>query len=162
MLKKVLLALILAVFCASTSKSQVIISLIFGDMLNSDKLEFGLDGGLNWSNISNLENSKSQRKFNLGFYFNIKLREKLYIRTGVLVKSTMGAEGIDPYYLENADLDSALVGSSVNRKLGYFNVPVMLKYKFYNDLFIEAGERCIKTSILSLSCYRRLILSKET
>jgi len=47
-------------------QSQVLISLLFGDKLNSDGLEFGLEGGLNFSKISGLEANKSLRALNLG------------------------------------------------------------------------------------------------
>jgi len=41
------------------AQSQVLLSLIFGDKLNSDGLKFGLKGGTNFSNISNLEKDKA-------------------------------------------------------------------------------------------------------
>jgi hypothetical protein len=122
-----------------TAKGQILISLLLGDKLNSDKLEFGLDGGLNWSNIGNLEGAEALRGFHLGFYFDIKLRQKLYLHTGVIVKSPMGAKGLDPYALGDAELDSVLSTASAARKLRYFNVPVLLKYNFYDQLFIELG-----------------------
>ena len=62
------LILLIAVFSIHQAKSQVLISLIFGDKLNSPFLEFGLEGGINFSNISNLESSGTNPGFNLGFY----------------------------------------------------------------------------------------------
>lgn len=38
--------------------SQVLIAAVFGDKLNSPDLEFGLEGGYNWSDISELDNNK--------------------------------------------------------------------------------------------------------
>jgi hypothetical protein len=76
--KKFYILLVISLLSINMSKGQVLISLVLGDKLNSDKLEFGLDGGFNWSNISNLENANVQRNFNLGFYFNIKMKEKLF------------------------------------------------------------------------------------
>ena len=63
---------------AYTANSQVLISLLFGDALNSPNVEFGLDGGVNFGNIANLESSKSLAMFNLGFYFDIKLKESAH------------------------------------------------------------------------------------
>lgn len=34
-------------FASASVQSQVLISSLLGDKLNSDKLEFGMDGGLN-------------------------------------------------------------------------------------------------------------------
>ena len=122
------------------SNGQVLISLLLGDKLNSGKVEFGLDGGLNVTNISGLQTSGNKYGFNLGFYFDVKLKNPSWIvHTGVLVKSTMGADDIPVYSLDNIDLDNAFSGGSVKRKLGYFNVPIMIKYKWKNNLFAEAG-----------------------
>jgi hypothetical protein len=139
MLKKILLILTFSLISINFSQGQVLISLIFGDKLNSDKLEFGLDGGFNWSTISSLEEANLKRGFHLGFYFDIKLQEKLFIHTGVIVKSPMGTEGLHPYSLGDDDLDSVLLESSVSRKLRYFNVPILLMYRFYGPLFVELG-----------------------
>jgi hypothetical protein len=122
------------------SNSQVLISILFGDKLNSGKVEFGLQGGLNWSTIKNLEGAKSLTGFNLGFYFDIKLKNPSWmINTGVIVKSPMGANDLPLYSLNDSHLDSSFAGGSVTRKLRYFNVPLMLKYKFRNNLFVKGG-----------------------
>ena len=48
---KSLTVFVFIVFFGTTAHSQVLISLLLGDKLNSDKIEFGLDGGLNWLKI---------------------------------------------------------------------------------------------------------------
>lgn len=139
-MKKTLLLLII-VLCTPAARSQVLISLVFGDKLNSEYLEFGLDGGVNFSSISNLDGSKSNLGFNLGFYFDIgsKKYPSWYINTGVIVKSPMGADNLDVYSLGNEALDNAYVDGHVNREIRYFNVPILLKYKFQNNIFVKAG-----------------------
>ena len=127
-------------FFGHASNSQVLISILFGDKLNSGKVEFGLQGGLNWSTVKNLEGAKSSTGFNLGFYFDIKLKNPSWmISTGVIVKSPMGANELPLYSLNDFHLDSSFAGGSVTRKLRYFNVPVTLKYKFRNNLFVKGG-----------------------
>lgn len=138
-MKKILLV---SLFCIGIceAQSQVLISLLFGDKLNSGKVEFGLDGGLNLSNQSGLTQSKPLSSFNLGFYFDIKLRQSPWmIHTGVLVKSNVGAADLPVYSLSDTDLDNAFSGGSVQRKLSYFHVPVLIKYNFKNLFFLEAG-----------------------
>ena len=61
------------------------------------------------------------------------------INTGVIVKSPMGANELPLYSLNDSYLDSSFTGGTVKRKLRYFNVPVMLKYKFRNNLFVKGG-----------------------
>jgi hypothetical protein len=137
---KNILILVLTIFSFHSASSQVLLSLLFGDKLNSPKIEFGLEGGVNFSTISNLEGAKNSTDFNLGFYFDFLLKNpSLAISTGVIVKSSMGAEGLDVYSLNDEKLDNAFAGGHVNRKIQYFNVPIALKYKFDNHIYVKAG-----------------------
>lgn len=137
---RIFLILLITSLSFIQAHSQVLISLLLGDKLNSGKVEFGLDGGLNLSNQSGLSQSKMLPTFNLGFYFDIKLKESPWmIHTGVIVKSNVGAAGLPVYSLNDIDLDNAFSGGSVKRTLSYFHVPVLMKYKFNNHFFMEAG-----------------------
>ncbi len=138
-MKKALFGVALLLSIQSVN-AQVLISLVFGDMLNSPKVEFGLEGGANFSTISNLEGAKNRTDFNLGFYFDFMLKNPSWaINTGVIVKSTLGANDLPVYSLNNAELDNAFAGGHVDRKIGYFNVPIMIKYKFDNHIYVKAG-----------------------
>lgn len=138
---KFFLAAVLLISLSYKANSQVLISLLLGDKLNSDKLKFGLDGGVNFSNITNLDPSNYKAHFDLGFYFDLLLKKETqwYLHTGVLVKSTMGAQKLAPYFTGNPDIDSLYVNGNVERKINYFNVPILIRYKFKNEIFIEAG-----------------------
>ncbi len=116
-MKKYLLILVMLIPVFS-AKSQVLISILLGDKLNSGKVEFGLDGGLNWSTMHGLPGANSKTSFNLGFYFDFKFNNPAWmLNTGVIVKSTLGAGDLPVYSLNNASLDSAFKGGSVTRKL---------------------------------------------
>lgn len=126
--------------CIQSLYSQVLISLLFGDKLNSPKIEFGLEGGANFSTISNLEPAQNSTNFNLGFYFDFKLKNYAWaINTGVIVKSSLGADQLPVYSLGNETLDNSFIGGHIDRKISYFSVPIMLKYKFENNIYIKAG-----------------------
>jgi len=134
------LSVVALLLCIQSVNAQVLISLVFGDMLNSPKVEFGLEGGANFSTITNLEGAKNRTDFNLGFYFDFMLKNPSWaINTGVIVKSSMGANGLPVYSLNNEELDNAFEGGHVDRKIGYFNVPIMIKYKFDNNIYVKAG-----------------------
>jgi len=138
-MKKLLLIFLLP-FGKQTANGQVLISLVFGDKLNSGKIEFGLDGGLTLSDIGGLKEAKTLNSFNLGFYFDIKTKNPAWlINTGVLVKSTMGAKGLPVYLLHDPSLDTAFKNGSVTTKLNYFNVPIMMKYLFKNHIYVKGG-----------------------
>jgi len=135
------LLLLIALLCLAPAHSQVLISLIFGDKLNSPFLEFGLEGGANFSTITDLNSSGTEPGFNLGFYFDIRSKKNpaWMINTGVIVKSPMGAHGLPVYSLNDVNLDNTFAGGSVNREIRYFNVPILLKYQFKNRIYLKTG-----------------------
>jgi len=124
---------------SQTAKSQILISLLLGDKLNSDKIEFGVDGGFNWSYLSGIDNSKDLRSFHLGFYFDFKLKEHWYLNTGVRVKSNVGATNIAPYSVDEKHVDTVFSNGHITRKIGYFYVPAHIKYRFGKQFFAMAG-----------------------
>ena len=139
------ISLLFVLFFILNMQSQVLITLLLGDKLNSDGLEFGLEGGLNWAQVSGLETNNYARKFNLGFYFDIRLKNQWDVYTGVLVKSNMGIDkltdadmlalGATIYEDSNGD---RLVGN-YSHKMNTFLVPVLIKYKFKNYFYAEIG-----------------------
>ncbi len=138
-MKKFFLILTVLIFSQSAN-SQILISLLFGDKLNSPRVEFGLEGGVNFSNISNLEEADSRANFNLGFYFDYKLKNPSWlVSTGVIVKSTMGANGLALYPLNDENLDAAFAGATIERKIQYFNVPIAVKYKINQNIYVKSG-----------------------
>ena len=145
-MKKILLVFF-TLFIGAQSHSQVLISLLLGDKLNSPNLEFGLEGGINWTNISGMETNNFARKWNLGFYFDIRLKNQWFIYTGTLVKANMGVDKLtenDLAFLEATiynDMDdhSKPAEGDYSQKMDYFLVPALVKYKFKNNMYAEAG-----------------------
>jgi hypothetical protein len=137
-MKKTLLFIGL-LFIGYTTHAQVLISLLFGDKLNSPNIEFGLDGGVNFGNIANLDPGKSLAMFNLGFYFDIRLKNQWMLHTGVIVKSTMGADKLAVYSLGNESMDTVFASGHITRKINQFAVPIMIKYRFATYFHVEAG-----------------------
>src|SRR5689334_4664793 len=110
--------LFLLVMASYPLRGQVIISLLLGDKLNSGKIEFGLDGGVNYPSIRGLEGGKAKTTFNLGFYFDIKLKNPAWlVHTGVLVKSTLGESELPVYPLNDPNLDNVFAGGQVKTKI---------------------------------------------
>ncbi|NOR74486.1 MAG: outer membrane beta-barrel protein [Draconibacterium sp.] len=137
-MKKILLVVSLIIL-GFTAQSQILISLLLGDKLNSEGLEFGLEGGLNLTNISGFDDTKSLGNFNLGFYFDIKMKDQWYFYTGVQVKSNFGMKNLSENDLEFLEADTYEAQGSYNQKLNTFMVPILVNYKFKNRIYIEAG-----------------------
>ncbi len=127
------------------AQSQVLITLLLGDKLNSDGLEFGLEGGVNWTNISGLETSDYARKWNLGFYFDIRIKNQWSLYTGVLVKSNFGVDKLTDNDLmslgatDYKNIDTIPLTGDYSQKINSFMVPVLIRYKFKNHMYFELG-----------------------
>jgi len=139
------ISILFFLFLSYGMQSQVLIALLLGDKLNTGKIEFGLDGGFNYSNVSGFDTNKKLSEFNLGFYFDIKMKENWYLNTGVLVKSTMGIDELSmaDLALLNAtiykDQNGNILEGDYSQKMSSFLVPAIAKYRFKNNVFAEAG-----------------------
>jgi hypothetical protein len=133
------LLLIFFILISANSNAQVLISLLFGESLNSEKIEFGLTGGMNRSNFRDVPDAKGLNNFNLGFYFNINLMENSFLSTGVLVKSNVGATGMATYPLGDVDFDGIFEDGTLTTKINYFYVPIMWQQRIHTRLLLEGG-----------------------
>lgn len=136
-IKKIII--VTAMLLGFNAQSQVLLSLLFGDKLNSDGLEFGLEGGFNWSDISELEADKRLSSFNLGFYFDFRLKNQWNLYTGVLVKAKLGDDELTTNDLEFLELTPYSEEGTYTQKINYFIVPALIKYNFENRIYLEAG-----------------------
>ena len=139
-MRKKYIFVLLLLFVGFTAHSQVLLSLIFGDKLNSGKVEFGLDMGANWSSISNMDSSNFLRTFNIGFYFDIKMKkEPWHIYTGVLVKANMGLDELTDEDLLFLEIPQQPEDGNYYQRMNYFIVPGTLRYYFPSRFYVEAG-----------------------
>ena len=143
-MKKILLAFL--VLFSVQAKSQVLISILLGDKLNSEWLEFGLEGGLNWARVDGFETNSYAQKWNMGFYFNIRVKENWSIYTGVLVKSNLGLDKLTDGDLTRLNVDKILdpttgeeIVGKYSHKMNTFLVPILMRYNFKNHMFVAAG-----------------------
>ena len=137
-MKKSIFILLIFVFTYH-AQAQVLISLLLGDKLNSDKVEFGLEGGSNFSHISSLQSTKYLPSFNLGFYFDVEIKKPWRLYTGVLVKSTLGTNHLSGSDLVQLNANTYNVSGKYSQRINYFVVPVLAKYQFKNRMYLEAG-----------------------
>ena len=136
---KKIVTLFFILFIGFTAHSQVLIALLLGDKLNTGKIEFGLDGGVNFSNIGNMDSNSFSRELNLGFYFDIKMKEQWYLNTGVLVKSTLGLDNLTEADLEFLNATTYDAEGEYKQRINYFIVPALARYKFKNNMYAELG-----------------------
>ena len=137
-MKNLILTLMFAVGTLSCN-AQILISLLFGEALNTDKISFGLTLGTNISKLSNLEDAKYRSEFNLGLFFDFKGGENFYFPPEALVKNSVGARGLAPYPTSDPELDDIFKDGEVEREISIISVPILAKYRTDNGWGIEAG-----------------------
>jgi len=125
--------------CASLSNGQVLIALLFGEKLNTGKMEFGLSGGLNMAGISNLEAGAMRKSLNLGLYFDIRLNDRWSIHPEAVPKFPGGKNKLSPYSLGDPGLDTLFQEGKVSRKIQNIALPLLMRYRIASLLFAEAG-----------------------
>ena len=96
-MKKLVFAFLLTT-AAKVSTAQVLIAILFGDKLNSGKLEFGLMLSPTLTNITNID-ANARPGIDFGLYFNMKLNDRFYFHPEAIPKLSFGAKDITPYPL---------------------------------------------------------------
>lgn len=145
-LRKALL-LILFVGFSWVARSQVLIALVFGEKLNSPNVEFGLEVGPSFSWFPNYEGSSMSSHYFIGPTFNIRLNDRWWLHPAVQVVSSVGAADLSPYPLGNASLDPIINEFSVERRIQYFSVPLMARYRVFHRFFLQGGpEPALRTN----------------
>jgi hypothetical protein len=132
------LLILLCILCCSTIRSQVLVSILFGDKLNTDKMAFGLVVGPGFSNISNIE-GKPRAILDLGLYFTIRMKERWQAQIEMLPKVSFGAKDIPAYTVSDPVLDSLYSNGSVTRVIRAMTLSAFPRYKLSDKFFVEAG-----------------------
>jgi hypothetical protein len=137
-LKKIILILLL-MGPVVHSKGQVVMSLIFGDKLNTDDIFFGLHVDYSFNTLTNIKPSSSLQKFDFGLFLTFKTSERWRLNVEMMAKYTRGASGMKPYPLGNPGLDSIYRNGEFTRSIGYLALPVTMQYKLSKAFYVEAG-----------------------
>ena len=132
------LTVFLLLLISASARSQIIIALLFGDKLNTGKMEFGLVAAPILSNLTNT-NTDYRSGFNLGLYFNIRPDKKYHIHLELTAKGSLGAQNIQPYSVGNDSLDYLFKNGTVERVIKSFNVVLLGRYTLSRHFFLDAG-----------------------
>ena len=136
---KIKILLVFFLFISISMQSQVLIALLLGKSLNTGKIEFGLDGGVNYATLGGMDSNSHYRKWNLGFYFDIRMKNQWYLNTGVLVKSELGLDNLTENDLEFLGATMREEEGEYSQSISYFLVPALARYKFDNHMYAEIG-----------------------
>jgi hypothetical protein len=136
-LKRHLLIILILCVHAQTS-GQILIALVFGEKLQSEKLTFGLCVVPTFSTISNLEGSQ-KNGLGLGLYFDIRISQNLFLHPELLPKSSLGMRDLPIYSTGIDSVDSFFANGSIKRNIRAMSLPLLCRYRLKGLLFVEAG-----------------------
>ena len=133
------IVILFILFVSVSAHSQILISLLLGDKLNSENIEFGLDGGITYSNVGGFSNDGGLAKFQLGFYFNIRMKNAWYLHTGVQGLTNLGMAKLSDGDLQILDAQKLDYPGKYSEVINAFYVPILAQYRFKNFIYLEAG-----------------------
>lgn len=136
--KRILLSIVLLLLVRVAS-SQILIALVFGDKLNNERLEFGLNVGLNASTISNVEQASYMAGLNLGMTFVYKINDRFHLNPALYFSYPLGAKGMTVYETPDSNLNELLREARLKRELSYFSLPITIRYRVFGKTFLEFG-----------------------
>lgn len=146
-MKKILLIHILLFLLVPAVKSQILIALVFGDKLNNEKLEFGMNVGLNSSTISNANARQNHNGLNIGLNFVYKFSENWCVNPALYFSYPMGARDLPIYETSDTNLNKVLHKGTMERELSYFSLPVTLRYRLFGLTYFDFGPQfCLNTN----------------
>jgi len=138
-MKRIIVLCLFLLSFSAVSHSQILISLLFGDKLNTPNMDFGLDVGGNMSRLTNLDQSSFSPGMHFGVYLNIRMSDHFYLNPSFYPTYQLGGRKYPVYLTNDANLDAFIDEYEITRNLKYSSLPVILKYKFNNYIFIGAG-----------------------
>lgn len=132
MLKTVLFTVLLTVG-AGAANGQVLLGILFGDKLASEKFHIGLMAGANFSDISGVDGTKTKAGLALGLLGEWKVANNLYLQPELLPFYYAGAKNMPPGGLDGIpELEDEVQDKERQTNLKYFEIPILLKYALGN------------------------------
>lgn len=98
-----------------------VITVFIGTTAFSQEIDLGVKAGVNFANISDVDNLSSKTGFQAGIFAGIKFTDKVGIQADVL------------YSQQGAEFDAGKFD------LNYVNIPIVLKYYLVQGLNVQAG-----------------------
>ena len=132
-------AIVVGAACPSRASAQVILGILFGEKLASENFNIGFEIGMNLSTVSDLSGAEVTRGTLLGLFGTWRFSEHYHLFTGMLALSAKGAKDADAIPLNDPVLDPTIAGRTMERNLGYIDIPVLLQWAQHRDGGVRIG-----------------------
>ena len=123
----------LIVLAPRPANTQVLLGILFGDKLSTEKFHIGVDVGLNLSNLSGIDGTGVKAGLLFGLLGEWRFAEHFYLQPELLPFYKVGANDLPPGGLDVQPLDSLATDKSASRRMNYFAIPVIIKYGVMED-----------------------------
>ena len=127
------LVVLCGVFAADEARSQVLIGLLFGDKVSTEKFHLGLNVGVNVADLSGVDGTKARTGFTLGLLGEWRFADHWYLQPELVPFYAVGAKNLPPGELDIPELDPLVTDRSRMRRQNYFAIPVLVKYGALRD-----------------------------
>jgi hypothetical protein len=127
------IAMVLGAATPSRASAQVVLGILFGEKLASENFNIGFEIGMNLSTVSDLSGAAVTRGTLLGLFGTWRFSEHYHLFTGLLPLSQKGAKDADAIPLNDPVLDPSIAGRTMERNLGYIDIPVLVQWAQHRD-----------------------------
>jgi hypothetical protein len=133
------LAVLMAVLVAPAAHAQLLIGYLLGEVLSTPTFSIGFEVGANWSTLDGLEGGDGRVKPLFGLFADWRFSEHFHLGGSFLPILNRGATGAVPVPTGDPELDGQVLSGSMDRTLGYIEVPVLLKWAPKRETGIRVG-----------------------
>ncbi len=128
MTKALICAGMAVLFPSAPSQAQVLIGVLFGEKLSTPTFNMGFEVGLNFSDYEGFADSDRTRHTVFGLFADWRFSENFHFAGAVLPIAGRGADGLAPVLTGDPVFDGQTAAASMERSLGYVEIPLLLKW----------------------------------
>ena len=138
-MKKIVFVLFISFMANSFLQGQVLLTIIFGDKLNSPTTEFGLNAGVSLSSLTGFDNSTHSNNLAMGMFFTWKFHERYQFQPELYFSFKGGAENMPPFFIDDPGVELPIDQMDISRKTNYLSLPLLFKVKMVNQFRFIIG-----------------------
>lgn len=113
---------------APPAASQVLVGLLAGGPLSSEKFNIGFDIGVNFSTLTGMGDASRYNGPLFGLFADWRFSERFHFTGGLIPLSYRGANQLPPVSLGDPTLDSLTSGGTMSRSMATIDVPLIVKF----------------------------------
>jgi hypothetical protein len=130
---------LILVLAAAPAHGQVLMGFLAGNLLSSKDFNIGFEIGLNFAKLDDLKGAERMNQGVFGLFADWRFSEHFHLGGSLLPVSARGAKGIDPVPTGDPGFDSQTANGTMERKLSYFDIPILLRWAPKRETGLRIG-----------------------